>query len=83
LRAGSVILKPQGVMEWHSTRHREELLIVLRGQIQLEWQQASGRSRSLALPAGRCASLPPKVWHRVVNAARQDAHYLYVTGGAA
>ena len=51
LRAGSVILKPGGSMPWHSTKDREELLIVLAGSVRLELAGRTGTKRRVALPA--------------------------------
>ena len=38
LRAGSVMLHPGYAMDWHSTKRREELLIILIGRVHLEVQ---------------------------------------------
>lgn len=76
LRAGSVFLKPGGVMDWHSTKRREELLIVLTGRIQVE---ARPRRRML-VSQGQSLLLPTGTWHRILNRSRRRAHYLYVTG---
>ena len=80
LRAAVVVLPGGGVMDWHSTRDREELLIILHGLVRLETRQPSGRLRSRPLPAGRCVWFPAHVMHRLVNPARQPARYIYVTG---
>ena len=79
LRAGAVILKPGDIMDWHSTLRREELIIVIEGRIVLEWQSTAGRQRAMSLSAGRCAFLPSRVMHRVVNGSKVAAHYLYIT----
>ena len=79
LRARAVTLKPHGVMDWHSTQAREELVIVLVGCVILEVQQ-SRRIHRLSLAHGHCALLPARTTHRVVNDASRRARYLYVTG---
>jgi mannose-6-phosphate isomerase-like protein (cupin superfamily) len=72
-------------MDWHSTRHREELLIALRGRVCVEVRAGAGhrRPRSIVLGAGECLWLSADIMHRVVNTWRASAHYLYVTGDGA
>ena len=84
LRAGSVTLRPQGAMDWHSTGDREELLILLAGRVQVEVDSArragaSARITRVALSAGQCAFIPSEILHRVLNRSRTAARYLYVT----
>ena len=79
LRAGSVVLRPGGMMDWHSNGAREELLIALTGRVHLEAQTALRRVRRVALSAGQCALLPNETRHRVVNRSTVEARYLYVT----
>jgi quercetin dioxygenase-like cupin family protein len=76
LRAGVVVLGPSGMMARHSTGEREELLIVLSGEVRLETERAPAR---LLLREGNGAFIPPGTWHRVVNRHRVSARYLYVT----
>ena len=78
LRAGSVILRRDEAMEWHSTRHREELLILLTGRVRID-VDASAQITRWSLRAGECAFIPPETPHRVVNRSRTIARYLYVT----
>jgi len=79
LRAGSIILRRDGVMDWHSTHAREELLIVLASRVHLEVVATSRRLRRFPLTAGQCAWLPSHTLHRVVNPSPATARYLYVT----
>ena len=81
LRAGAVRLNTGGVMDWHSTREREELLVMLEGRVQLELRLSHRTSRVL-LRVGACAWLPPHTLHRVVNRSAVSARYVYVTGRA-
>lgn len=67
-------------MPWHSTGAREELLIALKGRVQIRTEDARGGARRLVLRAGRCAFLPTKTRHLVMNVSRRTASYLYVTG---
>jgi mannose-6-phosphate isomerase-like protein (cupin superfamily) len=82
LRAGAVTLRPGGVVGWHSTRQREELLIALSGRIQVEIRERRRKPLRLVLNAGSCAVLPRATPHRVVNRSTRNAHYLYVTAPA-
>ena len=78
MRAGIVVLKPGGIMAWHSTRSREELLIMLTGRVQVEVEGRSGHQR-VGLSAGACARLPQRTRHRIVNRSTATARYVYVT----
>jgi mannose-6-phosphate isomerase-like protein (cupin superfamily) len=80
LRARAVRLLPAGVMDWHSTQHREELLIALDGTLRVELA-AGQHPRAVPLRAGECTFLPPRTLHRVINRSRRIARYVYVTGG--
>jgi len=80
LRAGVVALKPGEIMEWHSTRTREELLIALEGGFDVDIQRPRGGRREIRLKDGQCLLLPRQTLHRVVNRSRAGARYLYVTG---
>lgn len=82
LRAGVVVLRPAGAMDWHSTKSREELLIALKGQVQVEVQRPHRTPRRIPLKNGACLLLPPHTRHRVVNASTKPARYLYITAPA-
>ena len=84
LRASVVRLPPRGVMAWHSTEGREELLLVVGGEVEVQISRRPSRShpRRRALRKGQCAFLPARTHHRVVNRSRAPARYLYVTGAA-
>ena len=82
LRAGAVVLQPGKVMDWHSTKSREELLIALQGLVQVEVQRPHRTPRRIPLKNGACLWLPPRTRHRVVNAAKKPARYLYITAPA-
>lgn len=79
LKGRSVRLSPGQTVEWHSTRDREELIVVWRGSVALEVQQRPEHIRALTLTAGDTAFLTSRVWHRVVNRSRRPAQYIYVT----
>lgn len=82
LRAAVVGLRPGEVMDWHSTNTREELLVALAGWVRVEVRASSQKIQRLRLSAGSCSFLPTQTLHRVVNASRAIARYLYVTGAA-
>ena len=79
LRARSVMLARGQMMEWHSTRTREELLIALSGVVNVEVASVASRRRRARLITGQCVFLPRETMHRVVNDSRTNAHYIYVT----
>ena len=78
LRAGAVTLPTGGVMDWHSTLGREELLVMLEGRVRLQ-VRSPRRTSQVPLRAGQCAWLPPRTAHRVVNRSATSARYVYVT----
>ncbi len=80
LKAQVVVLAPAGVMNWHSTGSREELLIILEGQAQLEIQISPHAIRRVHFRLGRCVFLPSQTTHRIVNRSKAKVRYLYVTG---
>lgn len=71
-------LGPGEIMAWHSTRDRQELLIMLSGRVGLDTRRSARRARRLTLRAGQCVLLPTRTLHRVVNASKAGAHYVYV-----
>ena len=75
LRARTVLLRPGGRVDWHSTHDREELIVALRGRVRIEVLARAG----IPLAAGQCAFIPHATWHRVVNPSSATATYLYVT----
>ena len=75
------MLPTGGVMDWHSTLGREELLVMIEGRVRLQ-VRAPRRTRQVPLRAGQCAWLPPRTAHRVVNPSAVLARYVYVTARA-
>ena len=82
LAAAAVRLRCGEQMAWHSTKAREELLLVLEGRVVLEVERSGRRPLRRALGAGSCALIPSQMWHRVRNPSRPPARYLYVTAPA-
>lgn len=80
LRARAVSLPPGGVMPWHSTRQREELLLVLQAAVCVDLVRPGQRIRAQQVQAGQSLWLPAQTIHRVVNTGHRRARYVYVTG---
>ena len=83
LHAGSVLLSPTEVMDWHSTHQREELLIILAGQADLEVQTPAHPVRRIPLRRGQSIFLAVETIHRIVNRSRRAVRYVYITAPAA
>ena len=79
LRARAVVLRAGACMEWHSNGGAEELLVALQGAVQVEVRRG-GRCRRRRLGAGQTLFLPMRTPHRVVNASKRIARYVYVRG---
>jgi len=79
LRAAVVRLGRGQLMDWHSTRAREELLIALAGRVDLEIRLSARRVRRLSLGQHQSVFLPAQTLHRVVNRSETPARYIYVT----
>ncbi|MDP3703307.1 MAG: cupin domain-containing protein [Candidatus Omnitrophota bacterium] len=82
LRAGAVVLRPGNIIDWHSTKSREELLIAMQGLVRVEVKRPHRTPRRVPLKNGACLWLPPHTWHRVVNESTKLARYLYITAPA-
>ena len=79
LRARSVHLQAGHQMPWHSTRDRQEMILILHGAVVLQYQGLGRRVYQRSLRAGRYGLLAPHTLHRVLNSTRHMAHYVYVT----
>ena len=81
LRGRIVRLEPGGVMSWHSTGRREELLMPLTGAIRVEYEASRGRIRATTVSTWQSTFLPRATTHRVVNPSRAcHVLYAYLTG---
>jgi len=74
LRSGFVQLEPGDAVGEHSTEQKEELIIVLDGEGEL---QLNGTG-SMAIARGLTAYCPPDTHHNVVNTGSTVLRYVYV-----
>ena len=79
IRSRAIRLAPGEAVDWHSTKDREELLLVLSGVLSLELDRPGRTHRVKRLGVGATIYLPSHVTHRVRNASRRPLVYVYVT----
>ena len=83
LRARSVRLLPGARIDWHSTnKDREELLLVIQGEVDLSVGRAMGKTQNRHLKQGQGIFLPKTTRHCVMNHSRRASQHVYVTGRA-
>ena len=82
LRARSVRLLPGARIDWHSTQDREELLLVIQGEVDLSVGRAMGKTQNRHLKQGQGIFLPKTTRHCVMNHSRRASQHVYVTGRA-
>jgi mannose-6-phosphate isomerase-like protein (cupin superfamily) len=78
MRSGVVSLEPGHAVGRHSTRAREELIVVLEGSGELVVEGGD----TLPLEAGHGAYVPPERVHDVVNTGDGPLRYVYVVAPA-
>ena len=74
MQAGRVVLLPGQDCGKHSTGDHEELIVVLRGEGELEVEGA-GRTK---ISAGMVAYNPPQTEHNVINTGIEPLAYIYI-----
>jgi len=74
LRAGLVVLKPGECVGEHSTEHKEEVLIILKGKAGLY-----GAQKKISAREGSFVYIPPRIHHNVENIGRGLLKYVYIT----
>ena len=79
MRSGVVSLEPGRAVGRHSTRAREELIVVLEGSGELRVDGGD----AVPLEAGAGAYVPPEQEHDVVNTGTGPLCYVYVVAPAA
>jgi mannose-6-phosphate isomerase-like protein (cupin superfamily) len=78
MKSGYVVLQPGQSVGKHSTEHHEEMLIVLEGQGEMRFQDAS----KLELKARTALYCPPETEHDVRNAGAAPLRYVCVVANA-
>ena len=76
LRSGKVTLQPGESVGEHSTGDYEELLVVLAGDGEFQYED----SGSIAFNADYVLYCPPNTTHNVRNAGTTPLQYIYVVG---
>ena len=74
MRSGRVVLSPSEGSESHSSKHYEEVIVVLSGSGEL---RAEGFD-NLELAAGTVAYVPPQTVHEVICTGEEPLRYIYV-----
>ncbi|MBN2053021.1 cupin domain-containing protein [Candidatus Woesearchaeota archaeon] len=73
LKSGRVVLQPGEEIGEHTTSSKEELIIVLNGELLLR----KGREE-IVLKKGNSHYIPPEVIHNVINKSGAESEYIYV-----
>jgi mannose-6-phosphate isomerase-like protein (cupin superfamily) len=74
MKSGLVVLAPNKSVGKHSTGQHEELLVVLEGQGEMSFKDAS----KLDVKANHAIYCPPETEHNVTNTGRTVLRYIYV-----
>lgn len=75
LSSGLVVLKPKESVGEHSTKDREEIIIVLKGKAKVHY----GRKGRFVLKEKSFAYFPCRTKHNVENAGPGALEYTYIT----
>jgi len=79
MRGGSVRLKPEESVGWHSTGQNEEALVILRGS---GVASIEGHA-DVPVSAHRMAYIPPGTKHNVTNTGSEVLEYVWVVAPVA
>jgi len=79
LRSGLVTLKPQESVGEHKTSHKEEALIVLKGNATVYY----GKNKKIKAGQSSFVYIPPETRHNVKNSGNKLLRYVYVTNQVA
>jgi quercetin dioxygenase-like cupin family protein len=79
MRSGLVRLKSGEIIGEHSTRDKEEVLIILKGRAKIFLE----KHPALTVRAGSLIYIPPHTIHNVTNAGRQLLEYVYIVAPVA
>jgi len=78
MKSGYVVLEPGRSVGQHSTGHHEEMLVVLEGQGEMIFHDAS----KLAIRGNTALYCPPETEHDVVNTGQGMLRYVYIVSAA-
>ena len=74
MRCGLVVLKPKESVGEHTTGHKEEGIIILKGHAKVSW----GR-KSISVGEKSFLYIPRHTVHNMQNSGREPLKYVYVT----
>lgn len=74
MKSGLVVLAPGKSVGKHSTRHHEEILVVLSGKGEMTFADGS----KLPVEGGHALYCPPETEHNVTNTGNTELRYVYV-----
>ena len=77
MRSGRVVLAPGAAMHRHSTKHYEEVLVLLQGKVRVVLG-----AEPVVLEAGELLYIPPMTEHEVHNDSDAEARYVYLVAPA-
>ncbi|MFA5093236.1 MAG: cupin domain-containing protein [Candidatus Omnitrophota bacterium] len=75
LRSGLVTLKPGEYIGEHVTTHKEEAIIILKGQAVVYF----GKNKKLKTKALALVFIPPETVHNIKNCGSKILQYVYIT----
>ena len=78
MRSGLVRLKPGEDVGLHSTKQNEEMLVILEGQGQVEFEGQA----ALKVSGGQVAYVPPETRHNVRNTGSVPLKYIFIVSRA-
>jgi mannose-6-phosphate isomerase-like protein (cupin superfamily) len=78
MRSGLVMLEPGQEVGSHSTEKNEEMLVILEGQGEVEFE---GKTR-LKITGGQVAYVPPQTKHNVHNTGSAPLKYIFIVSKA-
>ena len=68
------VVKFCGDFVWHHHEHEDEMFLVLRGSLRMDYREASGVEQSLQIAAGEFTIVPRGIEHR--PSAAEEVHVM-------
>ena len=78
VKSGHVILKPEENIGAHSTNEREEVIVVLKGEGEVE----AGNDSAVTIEANSVLYIPPHTKHDIKNTGKGVLEYVFITSPA-